>query len=141
MTDRQREAVYRAETEALGAAGPRFRRWVDLEAWVGAVVTDDRWLDGFPGAPVEVAVLRRSRGATASVAEVDRAVIHIRDGSWDAPTVVHELAHLASVGPPDHGPRFAATELALVRSFLGFPAYGALRTAFVRHGVDAGGAA
>ena len=46
---------------------------------------------------------RRSRGATFSCATVapDRStgLLLIRDGSWDAVTVVHELAHLATLAP------------------------------------------
>ena len=83
------------------------------------------------------------------------ATIHLRDGSWNALTVLHELAHLvvhadppaaaAVLGPghhtdadtafADHGPVFVATELALVRDHCGFPAYAALRSSFMNHGV------
>ena len=144
MNDPQRERLYRAEDEALGSFGPRFARWREVVAWVDSVTSDPRWIDAFPDAPIEVQVERRSRSARSSVADVATATIHIRDGSWDAPTVLHELAHLATGEPaPDgpstaadaHGPRFAGTELELVRRFLGFHAYGALRNEFDRFGV------
>ena len=69
----------------------------------------------FPDAPLEVTVMRRSRGATFSAAYVpageDAAAIWIRDGSWDAATVLHELAHVAVGADPGpdgtHGERFA----------------------------------
>jgi putative metallohydrolase (TIGR04338 family) len=92
----------------------------------------------FPEAPVEIEVVRRSRSARYSAAEPTRGVIHIRDGSWDASTVLHELAHLAVGDDEDiepHGERFVGTMLELVRAFLGFDAYGALRTELDRRGV------
>ncbi|HKY15902.1 MAG TPA: hypothetical protein VJM33_13340 [Microthrixaceae bacterium] len=145
MNDPQRERLYRAEDEALGSFGPRFARWREVVGWVDAVTSDPRWIDAFPDAPIEVHVERRSRSARSSVADVASATIHIRDGSWDAPTVLHELAHLATGEPPTedpplagsgaHGPQFAGIELELVRRFLGFHAYGALRNEFERFGV------
>src|SRR5690606_13259765 len=98
--DPYRDAVYRAEHEALPDGGRRFRRFAELEAWVEGVVLGPMWEARFPEAPLEVAVLRRSRGATFSAAHVtpdgDAAAVWIRDGSWDAVTVVHELAHVAA---------------------------------------------
>jgi putative metallohydrolase (TIGR04338 family) len=98
------------------------------------VTTDPRWTDRHPDAPVAVEVRRRSRSASYSVAEPAAATIHIRAGSWDGPTVIHELAHLAvaaehgSAAVEPHGAEFREILLDLVRSFLGFDAYVALRT-------------
>jgi putative metallohydrolase (TIGR04338 family) len=146
VNDPQRERLYRAEDAALGGFGPRFRRWTEVVEWVDRVTTDPKWIDGFPEAPIEVHVERRSRSARSSVADPSSATIHLRDGSWDGPTVVHELAHLAAEDAgvdqhtepgttAAHGPRFAGVELELVRRFLGFHAYGALRNEFDRLGV------
>jgi putative metallohydrolase (TIGR04338 family) len=141
--DPHREAVYRAEHAALPDGGRRFTRFATLEAWVEQVVLGPRWEALFPDAPLEVAVLRRSRSATFSAAHVtpegDAAAIWIRDESWDAATVVHELAHVAAGPSPDptgpHGRRFATTLLRLWRELLGLHAYGALRSAFDDQGV------
>ena len=141
--DPHREAVYRAEHCALPDGGRRFARFAELEAWVEQVVLDPSWEAMFPDAPLEVAVLRRSRSATFSAAHVtpagDAAAIWIRDGSWDAATVVHELAHVASGSSPDptgpHGRRFATALLRLWRELLGVHAYGALRSALDDQGV------
>jgi putative metallohydrolase (TIGR04338 family) len=137
MDDPHRDAVYAAEHVALDDVGPRFARWSDVVAFVDALTTDTRWTDVFPDAPIEVEVVRRSRSARYSAADPSHGVIHIRDGSWDAATVLHELAHLA-VGVDDdtdpHGERFVGTMLELVRTFLGFDAYGALRTQLDRRG-------
>jgi putative metallohydrolase (TIGR04338 family) len=135
-------AVVAAEHRALPDGGRRFRRFAELEAWVREVLDDPWWSDEFPDAPVEVDVLRRSRGATFSAAHVtpagDSAAIWIRDGSWDAATAAHELAHVAC-GPTDlgeaHGPAFAAALLAIWRRHLGVQAYGALRSALEENGV------
>ncbi len=141
--DPHRDAVYRAEHDALPDGGRRFRRFSELEAWVEQVVLGPAWEALFPDAPLEVAVLRRSRGATFSAAHVtpdgDAAAVWIRDGSWDAATVVHELAHVAAGPSPDptgpHGSRFATALLRLWRELLGVHAYGALRSALEVHGV------
>lgn len=141
--DPHRDAVYAAEATALPDGGRRFRRFVHLESWVVEVTTGPWWASAFPDAPVEVDVLRRSRSATFSAAHVtsDRAngVMWIRDGSWDATTVVHELAHVAAGLTPDptgpHGPRFASCLLTCWRELLGFEAYGALRSALDSRGV------
>ena len=140
--DPYRDAVYRAEHEALPDGGRRFRRFAELEAWVEWVVLGPMWEARFPEAPLEVAVLRRSRGATFSAAHVtpdgDAAAVWIRDGSWDAVTVVHELAHVAAgrahdpTGP--HGARFTTALLQLWRELLGVHAYGALRSALDAQG-------
>jgi putative metallohydrolase (TIGR04338 family) len=134
--DPYREAVYRAERDALPDGGRRFRRFVELESWVLDVVLGSAWEEMFPAAPLEVVVMRRSRGATFSAARIEpsgeAAAIWIRDGSWDAVTVVHELAHVASGTHPDptgpHGQRFATALLRLWRELLGVHAYGALRS-------------
>ena len=141
--DPHRDAVYRAEHLALPDGGRRFARFVELESWVEQVVLGPRWEALFPDAPLEVAVLRRSRSATFSAAHVtpegDAAAIWIRDGSWDAATVVHELAHVAAGAAPDptgpHGRGFATALLRLWRELLGVHAYGALRSALDDQGV------
>lgn len=157
MTDRvdpedpHQAAVYAAEAAALPDGGRRFRRFAEVEAYVRAVLDDPWWEQRFPHAPVHVDVLRRSRSATFSAAHVDPrgwdAVVWIRDGSWDAVTVVHELAHVAVGGggpgratapaPPSaaHGPAFVEALADLWRRHLGVHAYGALLGALVDHGV------
>jgi putative metallohydrolase (TIGR04338 family) len=133
--------VYRSEAEASPGGGRRFARFVEVEAFVLGALADPWWAHAFPEAPVEVDVLRRSRTATFSAAHVAEdglaAAMWIRDGSWDAVTVVHELAHVAEggAGPEPHGPAFAGVLLALWRRHLGVHAYGALRSAFDDHGV------
>lgn len=137
-----RDALYRAEHEALPDGGRRFTRFAELESWVEALVLGPVWEELFPEAPLEVSVMRRSRSATFSAAFVpdgeDAAAIWIRDGSWDAATVLHELAHVATgsaTGPTGpHGERFATALLRLWRAVLGVHAYGALRSCLDAHG-------
>lgn len=141
--DPHRQAVYDAEGVALPGGGRRFSRFAHLEAYVVDVTTGDWWATTFPDAPLEVDVLRRSRSATFSAAHVTHdasaGVVWIRDGSWDTVTVVHELAHVAAGPATDptgaHGRRFATALLDCWRELLGFPAYGALRSALDRNGV------
>jgi putative metallohydrolase (TIGR04338 family) len=146
-TDPQRDALYRAESAAQPDGGRRFRRFTELQDYVLGATGDPFWEQRFPDAPVQVDVLRRSRGATFSAAHVDPdgwdAVIWIRDGSWNLVTVVHELAHVAvggrsgrSADEPAHGPRFAAALADLWRHHLGVQSYGALLGAFDDQGVE-----
>lgn len=128
--------------------GRRFRRFAEIETFVRIVMEDPFWEVTFPDAPVAVEVLRRSRSATFSAAHVTDdgwdAVIWIRDGSWDAVTVVHELAHVAAgsrrspgrwAREPGHGARFVDALCLLWRRHLGLHAYGALRLALGENGV------
>ncbi len=144
--DPYRESVYSLENLALPDNGRRFGRFAELQLYVDAVLTSPWWDQQFPQAPIEVELFRRSRSATFSAAAVDgsgnEAAIWIRDGSWDAVTVVHELAHLASAQrahTPDptgpHGQEFATALLLLWRELLGVHAYGALRSGFDGQGV------
>jgi putative metallohydrolase (TIGR04338 family) len=141
-------AVYAAEEEALPDGGRRFRRFSELEAFVQVAMAESWWEEQFPEAPVSAELHRRSRSATFSAAHVTDdgwdAVIWIRDGSWDAVTVVHELAHVAAgsyrspdrwSAEPGHGPRFVDALCRLWRRHLGVHAYGALRLALVDRGV------
>lgn len=134
------QRVYRAENEALEGRIGRFTSFSQVESWVTDVVADPRWCEELAArwgveAPLEVAVVRRSRSARFSAAEMARPVIHLRDGSWDRLTILHELAHLASRDPDGHGPLFCSVELDLIRWFCGYHAYGALRSAFEAAGV------
>ena len=141
-----RDTVYAVENAALPDGGRRFRRFAALESYVESVMTGSWWEQSFPRAPIEVDVMSRSRGATFSAAHVsedgDAAAVWIRDGSWDAVTVVHELAHVASAGPAGvtdpsgpHGREFTTALLQLWRELLGVHAYGALRSGLDDHGV------
>lgn len=133
--DPQRLAVYAAEDAVLAEVGQRFRRWTEVEVYIESVLASPGYLRLFPDASLDVAVARRSRSATASLAVPEHATLLIRDGSWNVVTLLHELAHLVSPASESHGPDFVATELALVREFCSFHAYVALRTSFLEHGV------
>ena len=98
-------------------------------------MSDDRFHEAFESAPLEIEVRRRSRSARASLAVPGDRVIWIRDGAWNAITILHELAHLARVAEEPHGAAFAGAELELIRLFSGFDDYVALRTAFDAHDV------
>ena len=133
--DPQVERLYAAEETVIVEIGRRFRRWADVAAFFDAVMSDDRFHESFNEAPLEIEVQRRSRSARASVAVPGDRVIWIRDGAWNAITILHELAHLAQPTDEPHGPEFAAAELELVRLFCGFEAFIALRSAFDAHDV------
>lgn len=131
--DPQARRVYAAEDAVIDEVGPRWRRWRDVEGYLDSILAD-HWLhEAFENAPLEITLERRSHSATASLADAERCVIWILDGSWNALTLLHELAHV--VAPPDsgHGTAFVAAELELVRRFCGFEPYIALRASLDRH--------
>lgn len=127
--------VYAAEESVIDEIGPRLRRWTQVEEFFERVIGSSQYLERFPDAPLEIGLGRRSRNARSSVAVVEHGQILIRDGSWNALTVLHELAHLVSPDGHPHGPSFVATELELVRLFCGFVDHATLSHAFVEHGV------
>lgn len=129
------EAVEAAEDDALGGLGPRWRTWAALVAWVESVTTHHEWIEAFPGAPIDVAVVRRSRSAHYAAAHAPSATIAIPDGAWSPAVVIHELTHLACPTEPPHGREFIAAELVLVRRFLGVEAWAAYRQALDRVGL------
>ncbi|HPB44707.1 MAG: hypothetical protein M9952_01340 [Microthrixaceae bacterium] len=140
--DPQQFLVYHAEDSVIDQIGPRLRRWREVESFVESVLISPGYLDAFPDAPLDVALERRSRSARSSLAVAGGDIILIRDGSWNALTVLHELAHLvvATTVPQSepHGPAFVSTELELVRLRCGFDQYGSLRAAFQSAGVRIG---
>ena len=121
--DPQVAAVYAAEDDALGRRRAAWRRWVDLEAYVESVLT----VAGLVRAPVAA---RRSRSSSSAGAgrprsprpATSRPPSGSPPGTWTAPVVLHELAHL--LAPADRAPRpsFCGARLWLVRRFLGFDA-------------------
>jgi len=132
-TDPDGLLVQAAEDEAAPGGGRRFARFTEVQDYVAAVVGDHWWSQTFPWAPVDVAVERRSRSATFSAAHVavsGEAVVFLRDGSWDAVTVLHELAHVAARSglgaSQSHGPEFTDALLQLWRRHLGVQAWAAL---------------
>lgn len=133
--DPQRDRLYAAEDAVEAEVGPALRRWRDVEAFLERVLSSDAYLDRFPDAPLDVTLERRSRGARASLALPHHDTILIRDGSWSALVVLHELAHLVSPNDLTHGAQFAGTVLQLVRDHCGIDAAVVLAGSFERHGV------
>jgi len=139
--DHEAAAVYAAEDAAL-AGWPlrRFRRFAEIPRFVETVTTSSWWDESFPGAPVEVAVQRRSRTATYSAAAEtsdEVGVLALVDGrGWGLDTILHELAHLAAGRRAAHGPRFRTALLILWRREAGIEGWAALRAAFADAGLD-----
>ena len=117
------DEVYAAHAASLEGVGPIFKRWNDLVAFVEQVVLDPDWTEHFDHPPIDVAVEKRSSSARYSLATKHNDTIWIRSGSWNAPIVLHELAHLA-VADGGHGAGFVDAHLHLVRRWCGFHAYG-----------------
>ncbi|HBX78904.1 MAG TPA: hypothetical protein DEG43_14775 [Acidimicrobiaceae bacterium] len=128
--DLQRSRVYAAEDTLVSEMGPRLRTWKSVEAFAESILTSEELNELFPNHPAGISLHRRSRSATASAAVVSRGEIWIRDGSWNALTVIHEISHHLASPDTTHGARFVSIELVLVRTWCGFTAYGELLHAF-----------
>lgn len=140
LADPQRDRVYACEDLAL-ADGRSFRRFAEVEAYLAEVLRDPWWIDELGerwavAPPLDVTLVRRSRSARSSAAEVGRPVIHLRDGHWTAAVLLHELAHLVARDPEPHGPIFCGVLCDLVSRHMGFPAAVELRAALVAAGVE-----
>lgn len=134
--DPQRDRLYAAEDAVLPFIGPRFTRWRHVEQFLESVLSSPDYGSLFPEGPLDIALGQRSRSARASLAVPSNQSILIRSGSWNALTVLHELAHLVALAPVAHGPEFVATELELIRTFCGFEAFALLRTSCIEHRVN-----
>lgn len=134
--DPDASAVYAAEDDVSAQIGPDLRSWPALRHWLAEVLSNDDVQEHFPTLPLDVELGRRSRTATASLASASRSAILIRDGSRDALTVLHELAHLIAASPEPHGADFRRTVCDLVRLTCGFEAFVALGAAYRAHGCD-----
>jgi putative metallohydrolase (TIGR04338 family) len=126
-------AVQQAEDAALPGGGRQFPTAVEMRAYVDRVTSDPWWNETFPWAPCAVDLRVRSRSATFSAAHLSpsgEAVIFIRRGSFDAVTVIHELAHVAArSGLGDrgaHDAHFITALSELWRRHLGVFAWAAL---------------
>ncbi|MEZ5321323.1 MAG: hypothetical protein R2698_04465 [Microthrixaceae bacterium] len=135
LTPTPRLALYSAEDEVVAEVGPRLGTFRAVEHFLERTLLDDGVAQRYPHVPLDVSLIRRGRAATCSFAHAPTRTIAIRSGSFDALTVLHELAHLI-VGPDrGHDERFVAVELDLVRLRCGFEAFALLRRALDRHGV------
>lgn len=134
VADPHAAALYAAEQGALGPVGRRFGAVGEARNFLDDVVESDWFAQRWPERAVPV-LERRGRGAVWSLARAPGPG-HGPDGTLllaelDAATVLHEVAHLCRGTGSGHDDRYVATLLALVRRFMGFDAYGALRAAVV----------
>jgi len=136
VDDPQRLALYRAEDNVAAHIGPTWRRWSDVEAALDAILRSDSYRELFPDSPTELLLARRSRSARASFAQRETGTIAIRDGSWNAITLLHELAHIVTSAGPPHGRAFVDNEVALVRDVCGFEAALVLGASLRAHRIE-----
>lgn len=153
MSD-QADALYGAEDSVALDRLRQFQRFAEVQQAIDDIVLSDWWAEMFPEAPVEVQVFRRSRSARFSVAQArldeDAGAVFIRDGSWDLVTVLHELAHIATVSVvahsgsdtrraalqrDPHNEDFVGVLLLFWQEWAGFHNYGELRSVLDAHGV------
>lgn len=125
------EAVYGAESAALGPVTRRFPTMAEVQSYVETLTSTDWWDETFPAARGRRPVVEaRSSSATFSVCSGDVLAIANRPQHRTAATVLHELAHFATDCADGHGPIFRTAMLKLVRREMGFPAYVELEQAY-----------
>lgn len=150
----QSDILYQAEDSVDQSGLRQYRRFTEVEDAISEIVLSSWWERTFPEAPVDVQVFRRSRSARFSAAQTrvdeDAAAVLIRDGSWDLVTVLHELAHIATVGivahsgsrlrqqaleSDPHNAEYVGVLLLFWQEWAGFHNYGAFRSVLDVHGV------
>jgi putative metallohydrolase (TIGR04338 family) len=131
-TDRRhQECLYRAQ-ELAGLHDIARRNYADircLEARLTEVMDDDWWIDRYLDVPRPALARLRKGSKWGGIAAADGIWIRTLDDA----TLLHELSHWVT-DSPGHGPEFAETFLAMVRRYMGFHAYGALRTGLIEAG-------
>ncbi|MGH8226108.1 MAG: hypothetical protein ACRER1_08165 [Gammaproteobacteria bacterium] len=143
--DSQRARVYRAETQAFGAARANAGTCASIAVvrdYLHGVLADD-WFRTEYGdfAYVKIKDGRGTRHAySAYEAKARGVVFSFPRWARTKPVMLHELSHAASLrrygAVAAHGPEFAATYLRLVSRHLGSAAHEKLREAFVVHRVS-----
>jgi putative metallohydrolase (TIGR04338 family) len=131
-TDRRhQEALYAAQDWAgLHDVARRHGRDIrDTEARLGEIMSTDWWLDRYPDVPRPPLARLRKGSKWGGIAAADGIWLQTLDDA----TLLHELAHWVT-DDPGHGSGFVEAFLELVREYMGFHAYGALRTGLIEAG-------
>lgn len=126
------EAVYTAENLTISKVARRFDDFRSIEDFVEQVITDPWWELKFPAAPLHVHIERRSSSSHWSVAHGNTIALANNPQGRSLSTVLHELAHVATAQADGHGPIFRGALLKLVRRYMGFYAYVALKEEYRR---------
>lgn len=120
--------VYGAENASGVAQGSlRFRTISDAQAYAYEVLGQEESVD-----TLLTGVARTSGSTTSWCAKEGRGrhQIQLAREHLNAYVVLHEVAHALTPDDWDHGTNFCAVLLRLVRTHLGFHAYGALKASF-----------
>jgi hypothetical protein len=125
--DPQQQRVYAAEA-VLATHARRFTSLDEARAFVAAVFDDDDLWDVADAVDDPHVELEHRLRRWDAVTDGRRIRLSPTSG-MDAATVLHEVAHVLTMGD-EHGPVFCGTYLWLVRRWMGFHAYVDLRRAF-----------
>jgi putative metallohydrolase (TIGR04338 family) len=124
--------LYAAEAATIAAAGRRWTRLRDAQAYLDGLIESAWFATRWP-CLLRCTIERRGSGSVWSTCQrlgptgsedfPAEAVILVADGALTQPVVLHELAHLLAPPGAGHGPVFADVLLTLVRHEMGFFAY------------------
>ncbi len=116
------DAVYRAEDTVLGPVTRRFATMAEVRDYVAHLTTSDWWQQQFTAAHTGIEVEARSSSASFALGHGAEGLVSIPNNPWGRSlcTILHELAHVATVQADGHGPIFRSAMIALVRREMGF---------------------
>lgn len=128
------EAVYGAEHAVLSPISRQFATMAEVRNYVSHLTTTDWWQDQFPAAHTGIDVETRSSSARFALGHGERGLVSLPNNPWgrSLATVLHELAHVATVQADGHGPIFRSALIKLVRREMGFYAAVDLETEYRR---------
>jgi putative metallohydrolase (TIGR04338 family) len=114
------DAVYRAEDAVLGPVSRQFSTMAEIREFVTDLTLSDWWQTEFKAAPLGVVVETRSSSAVFALGHADGMIsIPNNPNGRKLSTVLHELAHVATVATDGHGPIFRGAMIQLVRREMG----------------------
>lgn len=128
------EAVYSAEHAVLHPITRKFDTMAEVREFVTDLTLSDWWTEQFPAAHTGIAVETRSSSAVFALGHGERGVVSLPNNPFGRSlcTVLHELAHVATVEADGHGPIFRSAMIKLVRREMGFYAAVDLETEYRR---------
>lgn len=116
------DAVYRAEDTVLGPVTRQLTTMAEVRDFVSHLTTSDWWQEQFPAAHTGIEVETRSSSARFALGHGEAGLVSIPNNPWgrSLATILHELAHVATVQADGHGPIFRSAMIKLVRREMGF---------------------
>lgn len=100
----------------------KFATMAEVREYVASLTTSDWWESQFPAAHLNIEVEARSSSATFALGHGKAGRVSLPNNPFGRSlcTILHELAHVATIQADGHGPIFRSAMIKLVRREMGF---------------------